>query len=83
MHLDRLVLGAVLDKDAINYKAFRERFKNLSIGFSIFESLVIKSNEPSGDGKASEFYFDLADHEPIIGAQNQFVLDDDQSEDEL
>ncbi len=80
LHIDRLVLGRVLDKKAIDLTKFRSHFKTFSLGFSILEHLIVRpacKNEPSNELESSVFYFDLPDHEPLIGAKNQVVLDDD------
>ena len=83
LHIDRLVLGAVLDRDAVNFEAFRSQFKNFPLGFAIFEHLIIRPSDANSEKESSFFYFDSTDHEPLIGAQNQVVLNDDDEDDEV
>lgn len=81
--LDRLVLGIVLDKNAVNLQRFHDTFDDFGLGFAIFNRLLLI---PKGDKSVQEdarsiFYFDHVDHEPIIGVVNDVMLNDEDSDD--
>lgn len=85
IRLDRLVLGLVLDKKAVDFKRFHDKFDDFDLGFAIFNRLLLI---PKGDKNLKEearsiFYFDHVDHEPIIGVVNDVILNDEESDGEL